>query len=151
VALQMSDEWVEAKDPSSGAPYWYNPKTQESTWENPTATQSAAPKGAAAMGNYEDDFSVGAPQKMGSGKYNEDNFLSSNDKRKAQMEAVMERQRIQDAEKREKGEVALKSNRIIIVLGGLFIGLPVIALAAGFLTGSIPNPFEVCVQGGTNC
>jgi hypothetical protein len=28
-------DWVQATDPASGDPYWWNEKTGESTWENP--------------------------------------------------------------------------------------------------------------------
>lgn len=31
-------EWKEMQDPTSGHPYWWNSKTQESTWKNPNPT-----------------------------------------------------------------------------------------------------------------
>lgn len=32
-----------------------------------------------------------------------------------------------------------------------FIVLPLILLAVGYFAGVIPNPFSVCIEGGTNC
>ena len=111
--------------------------------------------------------------------------------REKQMARVMERQAIQDAEKARRGPLALESNRIAVILGVLFIGLPVrsprqprlscatrrasprparpepqparppvvssaravqvVALLGGFLSGAIPNPLDVCIEGGINC
>lgn len=71
--------------------------------------------------------------------------------REKQMAAVMERQRIQDADKQKRGALALESNRVAVILGTIFIVLPVIFLAVGYVAGVIPNPFEVCVQGGSDC
>lgn len=67
------------------------------------------------------------------------------------MEKVLERQRIQDADKVKRGALALESNRAAVILATLFIGLPVLALVVGWGTGVIPNPFEVCTEGGTSC
>ena len=41
--------------------------------------------------------------------------------------------------------------RVAVILGTIFIVLPVIFLAVGYVAGVIPNPFEVCVQGGSDC
>lgn len=30
-----TSDWVQATDPASGDPYWWNEVTGESTWENP--------------------------------------------------------------------------------------------------------------------
>ena len=63
--------------------------------------------------------------------------------RELQMEKVMERQKIQDADKMKRGALALESNRPAVVLGVLFIATPIVALAIGYFAGVIPNPFEV--------
>jgi hypothetical protein len=63
--------------------------------------------------------------------------------RELQMEKVMERQKIQDADKMKRGALALESNRPAVVLGVLFIATPIVALAIGYLAGVIPNPFTV--------
>eukprot|EP00293_Proteomonas_sulcata_P015508 CAMPEP_0184310520 /NCGR_PEP_ID=MMETSP1049-20130417/31102_1 /TAXON_ID=77928 /ORGANISM="Proteomonas sulcata, Strain CCMP704" /LENGTH=201 /DNA_ID=CAMNT_0026624797 /DNA_START=99 /DNA_END=704 /DNA_ORIENTATION=- len=39
-----SSEWVQAEDPSSGSSYWYNPRTQESTWDAPAVSTPRAPQ-----------------------------------------------------------------------------------------------------------
>jgi hypothetical protein len=67
------------------------------------------------------------------------------------MEKVIARQRQQDEEKARLGPLALKSNQSAIVLAALFIGVPLGTLLILFLTGTVPNPFEVCIEGGTNC
>jgi len=64
--------------------------------------------------------------------------------RELQMEKVMERQKIQDADKMKRGALALESNRPAVVLGVLFIATPIVALAIGYFAGVIPNPFTVC-------
>ena len=40
---------------------------------------------------------------------------------------------------------------ILFLLGALLIAIPVVTLVSGLAFGFIPNPFEVCVEGGTNC
>jgi len=71
--------------------------------------------------------------------------------REIQMEKVLERQRIQDADKMKRGALALESNRTAVILATTFIVLPLIFLAVGYFAGVIPNPFSVCIEGGTNC
>jgi hypothetical protein len=34
--LCMSSDWASAVDPESGKPYWYNTKTSQATWDDPT-------------------------------------------------------------------------------------------------------------------
>jgi hypothetical protein len=34
--LSMSSEWAAAVDPTSGKTYWYNTKTSQATWDDPT-------------------------------------------------------------------------------------------------------------------
>ncbi|KAJ1474235.1 hypothetical protein T484DRAFT_1971092 [Baffinella frigidus] len=72
-------------------------------------------------------------------------------KREALMENVMQRQRVQDAERQRIGALRMESNRFAVILASSFIGIPVLALIGGFLAGAIPNPLEVCIEGGTSC
>jgi hypothetical protein len=123
--------WQELKDPSSQRSYYYNPNTGTTQWEIPAATE--------------------APPRDGAKKF--DGYVSSDirDRRAEQMEKVIARQRQQDEEKARLGPLALKSNQSAIVLAALFIGVPLGTLLILFLTGTVPNPFEVCIEGGTNC
>jgi DNA ligase-1 len=41
--LEPKEEWIQKVSKSTGKPYWYNPVTKESKWENP-AVKLAAPK-----------------------------------------------------------------------------------------------------------
>ena len=40
--MASQGEWIMETDPASGAPYWYNSVTSESTWEQPFAPPAAA-------------------------------------------------------------------------------------------------------------
>ena len=73
------------------------------------------------------------------------------DRRAEQIERVMAKQRQQDQEKAVKGPLALKSNQSAIFIAFSFIALPLGTLLILFLTGTLPNPFEVCIEGGSSC
>jgi len=120
---QLPPGWQEFTDPSSGNPYYMSPEGT-TQWERPSSDSSSSPAPVSSEGKSA---------------------------RQLQMERVMERQKIQDREKQEKGPLALASNRVAVILGVIFIGAPLLILAIGYLAGVIPNPFDVCIEGGTNC
>eukprot|EP00288_Rhodomonas_lens_P001955 CAMPEP_0177721036 /NCGR_PEP_ID=MMETSP0484_2-20121128/16933_1 /TAXON_ID=354590 /ORGANISM="Rhodomonas lens, Strain RHODO" /LENGTH=189 /DNA_ID=CAMNT_0019233315 /DNA_START=24 /DNA_END=590 /DNA_ORIENTATION=+ len=127
LALKMQEnpwQWDAAKqqyfDPNSGV--YYDPNTGE--YIQPPAPPPPAPPPP--------------PKPAGS--------TAGMSARDLQMQRVLERQRIQDAEKLRKGALALESNRPAVILGVLFIGTPVIVLLVAFLTGALPNPFEAALR-----
>ncbi len=44
-------DWMEVEDPSSGKTYWYNTKTQKTSFEKPGASAAAAPESASSAGS----------------------------------------------------------------------------------------------------
>ena len=120
--------WQELKDPSSQRSYYYNPSTGVTQWDVPVATSPAARDGVKKV----DESPI-------------------RERRAELMEQVIAKQRLQDEEKARRGPLAMKSNQSAIALALLFIGGPLGTLARLFLTGALPNPFEVCIEGGTNC
>jgi hypothetical protein len=121
--------WQELKVPNSARKYYYNPTTGVTQWDLP-----------------ESDTGAKKPQKI--------ELMVPEDvrnRRAEQYEKVMAIERLQDAEKAKRGTLANKSNQSAFALGLLFIGGPLLTLAVLFLTGVVPNPFEVCIEGGTSC
>ena len=123
--------WQELKDPSSQRSYYYNPTTGVTQWEVPAPSVAPARDGVKEVGGY-------VPPEV-------------RDRRAEQMAKVIAKQRQQDEEKARRGPLALKSNQSALALAFLFIGGPLGTLILLFLTGVLPNPFEVCIEGGTSC
>lgn len=48
IVLTLPPGWVEAKDPETGTPYFYNEKTGESQWEHPSVCASSQQSAAAS-------------------------------------------------------------------------------------------------------
>ncbi len=120
--------WQELKVPNSARKYYYNPTTGVTQWDPPDSGDGKKPQKIELM----------VPEEI-------------RDRRAEQYEMVMAKQRLQDAEKAKRGPLAMKSNQSAVALGFLFIGGPLLTLAVLFLTGIVPNPFEVCIEGGTSC
>ena len=47
------DEWLKRLDEKSGRPYWYNPATKKTTWNDPTASSAAV---ASASSDWKEKF-----------------------------------------------------------------------------------------------
>ncbi len=124
--------WQELKDQASQRSYYYNPTTGVTQWDVPESIASP-------------------PTRDGAKKAEQLTPSEVRDRRAEQMEKVMAKQRLQDEEKARRGPLAMKSNQSALALALLFIGVPLGTLAFLFLTGIVPNPFEVCIEGGTSC
>jgi hypothetical protein len=127
--------WQELKVPNSARKYYYNPTTGVTQWDFPgSSTASSTGDGAKQPQKIE----LMVPEEI-------------RDRRAEKYEILMAKQRLNDAEKAKQGTLAIKSNQSALVLTFLFIGGPLLTLAILFLTGIVPNPFEVCIEGGTSC
>eukprot|EP00285_Hemiselmis_virescens_P000344 CAMPEP_0173414466 /NCGR_PEP_ID=MMETSP1356-20130122/84344_1 /TAXON_ID=77927 ORGANISM="Hemiselmis virescens, Strain PCC157" /NCGR_SAMPLE_ID=MMETSP1356 /ASSEMBLY_ACC=CAM_ASM_000847 /LENGTH=153 /DNA_ID=CAMNT_0014376649 /DNA_START=123 /DNA_END=584 /DNA_ORIENTATION=- len=139
VALRMQTEppaverWDVAED-DQGRKYFYNLDTGETAWEKPSPKSTAVAPGEKA------------PKKI--------YYAVDEEKRDARWEKfqkVMELQKETDELKKKQGFVGEGRKFEVLGYASLIIGLPLFWLALGFSTGTLPNPFEVCVQGGESC
>lgn len=121
--------WQEIKVEKSARKYYYNPTTGVTQWDFPVTEEGAK-----------------QPQRI-------ELMVSDEvrDRRNEKYEKFIAQQRLVDAEKAKEGMLARKSSQTALVLAFFFIGLPLGTLAVLFLTGVLPNPFEVCIEGGTSC
>ena len=127
--------WQELKVPNSARKYYYNPTTGVTQWDLPDSESASSTRDGTKK-----------PQKI--------EFMvpeEIRDRRAEKYEMIMAKQRLNDVEKARQGPLAMKSNQSALVLAFLFIGGPLLTLAILFLTGILPNPFEVCIEGGTSC
>ena len=122
--------WQELKVPNSARKYYYNPTTGMTQWDLPDTAADGTKK--------PQKIELMVPEEI-------------RDRRAELYEKVIAEQRLQDAEKAKRGPLGMKSNQSAVVLALLFIGAPLGALVILFLTGVVPNPFEVCIEGGTSC
>mmetsp|Transcript_41574 Transcript_41574/g.98530 ORF Transcript_41574/g.98530 Transcript_41574/m.98530 type:complete len:189 (-) Transcript_41574:44-610(-) len=126
--------WEPMTDPATGRTYYVNPATGESAWERPSPKSLQLQDGEKAPSNkiY---FAVDEEVR---------------DQRWNKFQKIMEAQKAQDEMKRKEGPAGGRKFQALS-LAAVVLGIPLLVLAVGFSTGTLPNPFEVCVEGGTSC
>mmetsp|Transcript_35141 Transcript_35141/g.70258 ORF Transcript_35141/g.70258 Transcript_35141/m.70258 type:complete len:191 (-) Transcript_35141:95-667(-) len=127
--------WQPMQDPETGRTYYVNPVTGESAWERPSPKSTKVGDGESA------------PKKI---YFAVDEEVR--DERWNKFQKIMEIQKEQDEiKKRSAGFVGEGRKFEVLGYALLLFGIPTLFLAIGFSTGTLPNPFEVCTEGGTTC